>query len=92
MAGKLALIAHDNKKVDLVAWATFNRDTLARFDMVATRHTARLVRDKVGLEVEELLSGPEGGDAGGTVVAAGAPEEIVKNPRSYTGKFLKAKL
>ncbi len=36
--------------------------------------------------------GPEGGDAGGTVVAAGAPEEIIKNPKSYTGRFLKAKL
>jgi excinuclease ABC subunit A len=36
--------------------------------------------------------GPEGGDAGGTVVAAGAPEEIVRNSKSYTGKFLKAKL
>ena len=63
MTQKLALIAHDNKKVDLVAWATFNRDTLAAFPLVATRHTARLMRDKVGLEVEELLSGPEGGDA-----------------------------
>jgi methylglyoxal synthase len=63
MTQKLALIAHDNKKVDLVAWATFNRDTLAGFPLVATRHTARLMRDKVGLEVEELLSGPEGGDA-----------------------------
>jgi methylglyoxal synthase len=61
--GKLALIAHDHKKVDLVAWATFNRETLATFPLVATRHTARLVRGKVGLEVEELLSGPEGGDA-----------------------------
>jgi methylglyoxal synthase len=60
---KLALIAHDNKKVDLVAWATFNRETLAAFPLVATGHTARLVRDKVGLDVEELLSGPEGGDA-----------------------------
>jgi methylglyoxal synthase len=47
MPRRLAVIAHDNKKVDLIA----------------TRHTARLVRDKVGLEVEELLSGPEGGDA-----------------------------
>lgn len=55
MARRLALIAHDNKKVDLVAWATFNRKTLAEFDLMATRHTARLVRDKVGLEAEELL-------------------------------------
>lgn len=60
MPRRLAVIAHDNKKVDLIAWATFNRDTLAQFDLVATRHTARLVRDKLGLEVEELLSGPEG--------------------------------
>jgi len=59
----LALIAHDNKKVDLVAWATFNRDTLARHTLVATRQTAQLVRNKVGLDVEPLLSGPEGGDA-----------------------------
>jgi methylglyoxal synthase len=71
---KLALIAHDHKKVDLVAWATFNRDTLAAFPLVATRHTARLVRDKVGLEVEELLSGPEGGDA--QIAAGVAMREI----------------
>lgn len=60
---RLALIAHDNKKVDLVAWATFNRETLARFSLIATRHTARPLKDKVGLDVGELLSGPEGGDA-----------------------------
>jgi methylglyoxal synthase len=60
---RLALIAHDNKKVDLIAWATYNRDTLGGFSLIATRHTARLLRDKVGLDVEELLSGPEGGDA-----------------------------
>jgi methylglyoxal synthase len=59
----LALIAHDGKKADLVAWATFNRDLLARCELVATQHTARLLRDKVGLAVDELLSGPEGGDA-----------------------------
>ena len=59
----LALIAHDNRKVDLIAWATYNRDTLARFQLVGTRHTARLAREKVGLPAEELLSGPEGGDA-----------------------------
>ena len=59
----LAVIAHDHKKADLVAWATFNRDTLGRFRLIATRHTARLMQDKVGLTVERLLSGPEGGDA-----------------------------
>jgi methylglyoxal synthase len=59
---RLAIIAHDNKKVDLVAWATFNRETLCRFSLTATRHTARLLERKIGLPVEELLSGPEGGD------------------------------
>ena len=60
---RLAVVAHDNKKVDLLAWATFNRGTLAQFATVATGHTARLLQDKVGLDVEAVLSGPEGGDA-----------------------------
>jgi len=67
---KLALIAHDNKKVDLVAWATYNREALARFALIATHHTARLMRDKVGLDVEELLPGPQGGDAQIAALAA----------------------
>ena len=33
--------------------------------------------------------GPEGGDGGGEIVAVGTPEQVVKNDRSYTGKFLK---
>jgi excinuclease ABC subunit A len=32
--------------------------------------------------------GPEGGDAGGTIVATGTPEEVAANPKSYTGQFL----
>jgi excinuclease ABC subunit A len=36
--------------------------------------------------------GPEGGDAGGRIVVAGKPEEIIKNKKSYTAKFLKEKL
>jgi methylglyoxal synthase len=77
VARQLALIAHDNKKVDFVAWATFNRETLAQFNLIATRHTARLVRDKVGLEIEELLSGTEGGDAQiAALVATGAVDVV----------------
>jgi excinuclease ABC subunit A len=36
--------------------------------------------------------GPEGGDAGGEVVIAGTPEDIIKNKKSYTAKYLKTKL
>jgi excinuclease ABC subunit A len=36
--------------------------------------------------------GPEGGEKGGRIVAKGTPEEVAKNPASYTGKFLKAEL
>src|SRR6266513_2572680 len=59
---RLAIIAHDGKKADLVAFAAFNRDHLAEFQLVATSSTGRLLMDKVGLEVECLESGPVGGD------------------------------
>ena len=36
--------------------------------------------------------GPEGGDAGGRIIATGSPEEIIKNKKSYTAKYLKTKL
>ena len=61
--GRLAIIAHDGRKADLVAWATYNRDRLADFEIVATATTGELLRDKVGLEVHSVLSGPMGGDA-----------------------------
>ncbi len=59
----IALIAHDGKKADMVAFATFNRETLRRFRLVATASTGRLLREKVGLDVECVQSGPHGGDA-----------------------------
>ena len=58
----LALIAHDGKKADIVAFATFNRDKLAEYRIIATSTTGRLLREKVGLKVEQCLSGPLGGD------------------------------
>ena len=59
----IALIAHDGKKADLVAFATFNREKLAEYHLVATGTTGRLLKEKVGLKVECVLSGPYGGDA-----------------------------
>ena len=59
----IALIAHDGKKADIVAFATFNREKLMGFNLIATATTGRLLIEKVGLDVEYLLSGPHGGDA-----------------------------
>jgi methylglyoxal synthase len=59
---RLAIIAHDGKKADLVAFATFNRDRLQRCELLATGTTGRLLVEKVGLMVERVESGPVGGD------------------------------
>ena len=70
----IAIVAHDGKKVDMMAWATYNRETLSRYHLIATGTTGRLLHDKVGLEVERLASGPYGGDA---QIAARVVEEQV---------------
>jgi methylglyoxal synthase len=69
---RIALIAHDARKADMTEWATFNRGTLSRCELVATGTTGTLVKKETGLEVELLLSGPLGGDAqvGALLVAA----------------------
>ena len=59
----IAMIAHDGKKADMVAFATYNREKLQRFRLLATESTGRLLIEKVGLEVELVLAGPLGGDA-----------------------------
>ena len=59
---KIALIAHDNRKRDLLEWARFNRESLARHTLFATGTTGRMVAEELDLEVERFLSGPLGGD------------------------------
>lgn len=58
----IALVAHDNKKADLIEWAKFNRGTLSRHNLVATGTTGGLLQEQVGLDVKRLHSGPLGGD------------------------------
>jgi methylglyoxal synthase len=59
---RIALVAHDNKKADLIEWAKFNRGTLVRHDLVATGTTGSMLQEQVGLDVKRLHSGPLGGD------------------------------
>ena len=58
----VALIAHDNKKPDIVNWAINNRAALEKFNLCGTGTTARLISEATGLNVKRFLSGPLGGD------------------------------
>jgi methylglyoxal synthase len=59
---RVALIAHDNCKADLLDWARYNRGTLAQHELFATGTTGARLEDELGLPVTCFLSGPLGGD------------------------------
>ena len=59
---RIALIAHDNRKLDLLDWALFNRGTLEEHELYATGTTGGLVEEALGIPVTRFLSGPLGGD------------------------------
>lgn len=59
---RIGLVAHDNKKRDLVDWARYNRAFLARHELCATGTTGALLERELDLPVERLNSGPLGGD------------------------------
>jgi len=59
---KIALVAHDNKKRDLVEWAKYNRDLLAHHDVYATGTTGDILEQELGFIITKLQSGPLGGD------------------------------
>ncbi len=59
---RIALIAHDKRKQDLLEWARFNRETLAEHDLFGTGTTGKLIADELGLKVTRFKSGPLGGD------------------------------
>lgn len=58
----LALVAHDGKKADLLQLAARYRATLSNVRLLATGHTGGQLSDELGLDVERVHSGPEGGD------------------------------
>ena len=75
---RIALIAHDNRKPDLVEWARFNRGTLARHELYATGTTGALVAQELDLTVNRFLSGPLGGDQQvGAAIAEGRIDFVV---------------
>ena len=77
-AKKIALVAHDHKKQDLVDWARFNQGTLSRHQLFSPGTTGRLIEEELGLPVTRLLSGPLGGDQQiGSMIAAGEIDFLI---------------
>lgn len=59
---KIALVAHDNKKRDMLEWAKFNRVLLSHHQIFATGTTGKLLEQELGFKITKLKSGPLGGD------------------------------
>ena len=75
---RVALVAHDNKKADLLDWVAYNQGTLAEHDLTATGSTGALIADRLGLKVTRLLSGPLGGDQQlGARIAEGGVDVLI---------------
>jgi len=75
---RIGLVAHDNKKRDLIEWARYNRMLLEGHDLLATGTTGTLLEDSLGVGVEKLQSGPLGGDQQlGALIADGDVDLLV---------------
>jgi methylglyoxal synthase len=75
---RIALVAHDNKKRDLLEWAMFNRLLLLQHELYATGTTGELLEQELGVNVHKLQSGPLGGDQQiGARIAEGGLDVLV---------------
>jgi methylglyoxal synthase len=75
---RIALVAHDNKKRDLVEWVEANKKELSRHELFATGTTGKMMEEQLDRPVSKLLSGPIGGDQQiGAMIAQGALDILI---------------
>lgn len=58
----IALVAHDQRKQDMMEWVNYNKEKLSKFHLVGTQGTATSINNITGLDIESLGHGPDGGD------------------------------
>jgi methylglyoxal synthase len=75
---RIALVAHDNKKKELLDWAEYNKDVLKEHDLFGTGTTGKMVSEATGLKIKRMLSGPIGGDQEiGAMIAEGKIDVLI---------------
>ncbi len=75
---RIALVAHDHKKKDLIEWAIYNKIELARHELISTGTTGKLLEEKLDRPVKKVLSGPLGGDQQiGAMIATGDIDVLI---------------
>ena len=75
---RIALIAHDHKKDDLVEWAVFNESKLSQCTLIATGTTGGLLEKALDRQVTKLNSGPFGGDQQiGAMISEGKVDALI---------------
>lgn len=75
---RIALVAHDNKKKEMIEWAEFNKAVLARHELVATGTTGKLLEQTLDRPVKQVLSGPLGGDQQiGAMISEGQVDVLI---------------
>jgi methylglyoxal synthase len=75
---RIALVAHDNKKAELIEWAIYNKTTLSKHRLFATGTTGTLLEKALGQTLTKYLSGPLGGDQQiGSKIAEGKLDVLI---------------
>jgi methylglyoxal synthase len=75
---RIALVAHDNRKEDLLSWVKYNVEGLSQHELYATGTTGKIISEECSIDIHRLKSGPLGGDQQlGAMIANGELDMLI---------------